>query len=145
MENRPDSSDENTRPMKETQLRKAFNTKGFDPGASSVKILLWYFIDTLIFRSGIIPFSVILVAILRLFGAKIGKDVRVKPSIHIKYPWKLTLGDHSWLADCYIENLAPVVIGKNVCVSQQAMLVTGNHNFKRTTFFMVRLARAQFR
>lgn len=123
--------------MKETQLRKAFDTKDWTPGASAVKVLLWYFTDTLIFRSGLVPFSVILVAILKLFGAKIGKDVRVKPFIHIKYPWRLTLGDHSWLADCYIENLAPVTIGKNVCVSQQAMLLTGNHNFKRSTFDLI--------
>ncbi|MFD2161043.1 WcaF family extracellular polysaccharide biosynthesis acetyltransferase [Paradesertivirga mongoliensis] len=120
--------------MKETQLKKAFDTKDWTPGASSLKVFLWYFVNALIFRSGIIPFSVILVGILRLFGAKIGKDVRIKPFIHIKYPWRLTLGDHSWLAECYIENLAPVTIGKNVCVSQQAMLLTGNHNFKKSTF-----------
>ncbi|HEY0054479.1 MAG TPA: WcaF family extracellular polysaccharide biosynthesis acetyltransferase [Pedobacter sp.] len=121
----------------ETQLKKAFDTKGFNHGASTFKVLLWYFVDALIFRSGIMPFSVVLVAILRLFGAKIGKDVRIKPFVHIKYPWRLTLGDHSWLADCYIENLAPVIIGKNVCVSQQAMLLTGNHNFKLSTFDLI--------
>jgi putative colanic acid biosynthesis acetyltransferase WcaF len=123
--------------MKETQLHKAFDTKGFTHGASAIKVFLWYFADTLIFRSGIIPFSVILVSILKLFGAKIGKDVRIKPFVHIKYPWRLTLGDHSWLADCYIENLAPVVIGKNVCVSQRAMLLTGNHNFKKSSFDLI--------
>lgn len=123
--------------LKQTQLRKAFDTKDFNHGAPMIKVLLWYFTDTLIFRSGIIPFSVILVAILKLFGAKIGKDVRVKPFIHIKYPWRLTLGDHSWLAECYIENLAPVIIGKNVCVSQEAMLLTGNHNFKKSTFDLI--------
>lgn len=120
--------------MKETQLRKAFDKKDFSPGASSLKIFLWYFISTLVFRSGLMPFSVVLVAILKGFGAKVGKDVRVKPFVHIRYPWRLTLGDHSWLADCYIENLAPVVIGKNVCVSQRAMLLTGNHNFKKSSF-----------
>lgn len=120
--------------LQKTQLKKAFDTTGFDVGASGLKQLLWYFTSAIFFRSGIIPISVLLVAILRLFGAKIGKDVRIKPFIHIKYPWKLTLGDHSWLAECYIENLAPVVIGKNVCVSQNAMLLTGNHNYKKPTF-----------
>lgn len=120
--------------LKKTQLKKAFDTAGFDVGASGLKQLLWYFTSAIFFRSGIIPVSVLLVAILKLFGAKIGRDVRIKPFIHIKYPWKLTLGDHSWLAECYIENLAPVVIGKNVCVSQNAMLLTGNHNYKKPTF-----------
>ncbi len=81
--------------------------------------------------------SSILVLILRLFGARIGKDVRVKPYIHIKFPWKLTLGDHSWLAECYIENLTDVYIGRNCCVSQGAMLLTGNHNYKSEGFDLI--------
>lgn len=91
----------------------------------------------LFFRSGLIPVSSVLVFILRLFGAKIGKDVRIKPYIYIHYPWKLTIGDHSWLAECRIENLAAVIIGKNVCVSQNAMLLTGNHNYKSSDFDLI--------
>ena len=123
--------------MPQTQLRKAFDKKDFQAGASPVKIILWYFTSTLFFKSGLIPFSTILVFMLRLFGARIGKDVRVKPYIHIRYPWKLILGDHSWLADCYIENLDQVTIGKNVCVSQQAMLMTGNHDYTSSSFDLI--------
>lgn len=119
------------------QLRKRFDTKDFDTGASTLKQLLWYFTSCVFFRSGLVPFSVVLVWLLKLFGARIGKDVRVKPYIHIKFPWKLTLGDHSWLAECYIENLAPVIIGKNVCVSQKATLMTGNHDYKSTGFDLI--------
>ena len=119
------------------QLRKSFNKKNFNAGASSLKILLWYFTSMFFFRSGLIPFSSILVAILRLYGAKIGKDVRIKPYVHIYYPWKLTMDDHSWLAECRIENLAPVTIGKNVCVSQKAMLLTGNHDYKTPDFDLI--------
>ncbi|GGE44480.1 hypothetical protein GCM10011413_08270 [Pedobacter psychrotolerans] len=75
-----------------------------------------------------------LVFFLRAFGAKIGKDVRIKPGIQIKYPWKLEVGDYSWLADCYIENLDWVKIGNHCCISQQAMLMTGNHNYKKISF-----------
>ncbi len=120
-----------------TRLLKSFDTNGFNAGAPAFKQLIWYFTSVFFFRSGLIPFSVVLVAILRAFGAKIGKDVRVKPFIHIKYPWRLELGDHSWLAECYIENLAPVIIQKNVCVSQKAMLLTGNHNYKKTSFDLI--------
>lgn len=80
------------------------------------------------------PFSSILVFILRLFGSEIGKEVRIKPGIHIKYPWKLEIGDYSWLADCYLENLDWIRIGKNCCISQKAMLMTGNHNYKKASF-----------
>lgn len=123
--------------MQNTQLRKAFNKQGFEIGASKLRQLTWYIISLVVFRSGIMPFSNVLVLLLRLFGARVGKDVRIKPGINIRYPWKLTLGDHSWLADCYIDNLDEVKIGKNVCISQQAMLLTGNHNYKLVDFNLI--------
>lgn len=123
--------------MSSTTLRKKFNKKEFKVGASSTKVYCWYLVHVLCFKSGLVPFSSILVGILRVFGAEIGKDVRIKPGIHIRYPWKLQLGDHSWLADCYIDNLDLVSIGKNVCISQQAMLMTGNHDYKSSTFDLV--------
>lgn len=120
--------------MVHTTLTKNFDKKAFRTGAPAAKVYCWYLIDVVCFKSGLIPFSTILVGILRLFGAQIGKDVRIKPGIHIRYPWKLRLGDHSWLADCYIDNLDMVIIGKHVCISQQAMLMTGNHDYKSRTF-----------
>ena len=123
--------------MEQTQLHKNFNTGDFKIGASLLKQLLWYFTDVIFFKSRIIPFSSILVFLLRLFGSKVGKDVRIKPGIHIKYPWKLKIGNYSWLADCYIENLDWVRIGENCCISQQAILITGNHNYKRRHFDLI--------
>ena len=121
----------------QTRLKKEFDKKDFDAGASGLKIFCWYFTSMFFFRSGLVPVSSILVFILRLYGAKIGKDVRIKPYIYIHYPWKLTIGDYSWLAECRIENLAEVSIGKNVCVSQNAMLLTGNHNYKKVDFDLI--------
>ena len=83
------------------------------------------------------PISTVLVFLLKLFGAKIGKHVRIKPYIYIHYPWRLSIGDNSWLAECRIENLAKVTIGKNVCVSQNAMLLTGNHDYKTINFDLI--------
>jgi putative colanic acid biosynthesis acetyltransferase WcaF len=120
-----------------TQLVKNFDTKDFVIGASWVKQILWYLTSCLFFRSGLVPFSAVLVSILKLFGAKIGQDVRIKPFIYIKYPWKLEIGDYSWLAECFIENLDFVTIGKNCCISQKAMLMTGNHNYKKSSFDLI--------
>lgn len=119
------------------KLKKTFDKKEFKTEASCLKLICWYLISLLFFRSGLIPSSNILVLILKLFGARIGTDVRIKPHIHIKYPWKLHIGDHSWLADCYIENLDYVIIGNNVCLSQQCMLLTGNHNYKQESFDLI--------
>ena len=72
---------------------------------------------------------------MRLFGAKVGKGVNIKPCINIKYPWLLEIGDYTWIGEnVWIDNLARVKIGNNVCVSQGAMLLCGNHNYKKSTF-----------
>lgn len=122
---------------KETQLQKDFDKKGFKSGASTFKMICWYFTSIIFFRSGLIPFSSVLVFILKLYGAKIGKGVRIKPFIYIYYPWRLTIGAHSWIAECRIENLDDVIIGENVCISQQAMLLTGNHDYKKVSFDLI--------
>jgi putative colanic acid biosynthesis acetyltransferase WcaF len=64
--------------------------------------------------------------------------VCIKPHVHIKYPWKLTIGDHVWIGEqVWIDNLADVKIGNQVCVSQGAYLLTGNHDFKKETFDLI--------
>jgi len=123
--------------LNKTQLNKNFDTGDFQIGASALKQFLWYFTDVFFFKSRIMPISSVLVFLLRLFGARIGKQVRIKPGIHVKYPWKLIIGDFSWLADCYIENLDLVTIGENCCISQQTMLMTGNHNYSKISFDLV--------
>ena len=73
--------------------------------------------------------------LLRAFGAKIGKGVQIKPGLRVKFPWRLEVGDHSWLGeDVWIDNLDQVSIGANCCISQGAYLCTGNHNWSRSTF-----------
>ena len=76
--------------------------------------------------------------LLRLFGANIGKGVIIKPSVIIKYPWNLSIGDYTWIGEnVWIDNLSQVTIGSNVCISQGAMLLCGNHNYKRPTFDLI--------
>src|SRR6516225_8838965 len=107
-------------------------------GASRLKQITWYCINVLFFISPIFPGSGIKRFFLRLFGAKIGDGVVLKPSINIKYPWKLKIGDHSWIGEkVWIDNLAQVDIGNNVCVSQGALLLTGNHDFTLATFDLI--------
>jgi putative colanic acid biosynthesis acetyltransferase WcaF len=122
--------------LNKTQLCKSFDKQNFDPGASRFRICCWYMVSLLFFRSGLMPFSNVMVFILRLFGAQIGKEVRIKPSIYIRYPWKLFIGDHCWLADCYLDNLDYLYIGENVCISQQAMILTGNHDYTNPGFHL---------
>jgi putative colanic acid biosynthesis acetyltransferase WcaF len=103
--------------------------------ASKLKQITWYITNALFFVCPLNPSSGLKKILLRLFGAKIGKAVVCKPGINIKYPWKLEIGDHSWIGEkVWIDNLAHVTIGKNVCLSQGAMLLTGNHDYTSETF-----------
>ena len=112
----------------------AYNNTAYHPG-STIKILFWYFVNAFFIMSHVIPFSGLRVALLRLFGAKIGEGCILKPGINIKYPWKLSIGNNCWIGEnVWIDNLAEVKIGDNVCISQGAMLLCGNHNYKKTTF-----------
>ncbi len=104
-------------------------------GAGKLKQMIWYFTNILFFTNSINVFSGLKVFLLRLFGARVGQGVLIKPAVNIKYPWKLEIGDHVWIGEkVWIDNLAPVRIGSSVCISQGAMLLTGNHNYKLPSF-----------
>jgi putative colanic acid biosynthesis acetyltransferase WcaF len=114
-----------------------FNNSWYTPSASKLKQVLWYTVNAIFFKSSF-PVSRVKVRLLRTFGAKIGKNVNIKPSVNIKYPWKLEIGDNSWIGESvWIDNLGEIIIGKNVCISQGALLLCGNHDYKKTTFDLI--------
>ena len=107
----------------------------YSPGVSLWKQLLWYYIGFPLVKSGLIPFSGFKVWLLRAFGASVGIGVRFKPGVCIKFPWKLSIGDHSWIGEnAWIDNVGIITIGDNVCVSQGVYLCTGNHDWSLPTF-----------
>lgn len=111
-----------------------YNNSWYRPG-SSIKRLIWYFVNEVFLRNPFNPSSGLKVVTLRLFGAKIGNNVVIKPKVNIKYPWKLTIGNHCWIGEnVWIDNLAEVIIEDNVCISQGAFLICGNHNYKVSSF-----------
>ncbi|MDQ3191484.1 MAG: WcaF family extracellular polysaccharide biosynthesis acetyltransferase [Bacteroidota bacterium] len=113
----------------------SFDNKWFKPGASGIKRVLWYYVNIVFFLSPLFPSYKLKVKLLRLFGAQVGKRVIIKPSVNIKYPWKLNISDNVWIGEnAWIDNLAIVNIGANVCISQGALLLCGNHNYKKSTF-----------
>lgn len=120
--------------MKTTDL-SSFTTGNFDKGAGFIKQTLWYFINALFVRASWNPFMGIKIALLKAFGAKIGKGLIIKNNVCIKFPWKITIGDNVWLGEyAWIDNLDYVTIGSNVCISQGALLLTGNHDYTRPSF-----------
>lgn len=111
---------------------------GFDRGAGVLKEGLWLVASFLLFRLCPFSFSALKCFVLRVFGAKIGRNVTIKPQVKITFPWKLTVGDHVWLGEeCWLLNLERIVIGSHVCVSQRAFLCTGSHDFKQPRFDLI--------
>jgi len=73
--------------------------------------------------------------VLRLFGAKIGKKVLIRPSVHIQYPWKLSIADYSWVGDnVVLYSLGQITIGSNTVISQRSYLCAGTHDYKKESF-----------
>jgi len=113
----------------------SFTTGDFDKGAGKLKITLWYFVNALFVRASWNPFMGVKIWLLKAFGAKIGKGLVIKNNVIIKYPWKLSIGENVWLGEgCWLDNLDYITIGNNVCVSQGALLITGNHDYRKSDF-----------
>ena len=119
--------------MRTTDL-STFNNEWFKPGPR-LRRFAWYFTNIIFFKSSIFPVYSIKRGLLRVFGASISRGVLVKPCVNIKYPWLLTVGENTWIGEnVWIDNLAEVKIGANVCLSQGAFLLTGNHNYQLPSF-----------
>ena len=119
------------------QLAK-FNNDGYSPGRSRMVQALWFFLGGPLVRCSLVPSSILRAWLLRLFGARIGHGVVLKPGVRVKYPWRLSVGDNSWIGeDCWVDNLEQISIGSNVCVSQGAYLCTGNHDWSDSSFGLI--------
>jgi putative colanic acid biosynthesis acetyltransferase WcaF len=91
---------------------------------------LWFAVDALVFRSPLVTSYRLKRGLLRMFGAAIGRNVLIKPDVHIKSPWHLTIGDNVWIGErAWIDNFVEVRIGANACISQGAYICTGNHDW----------------
>ncbi|MFC1605465.1 putative colanic acid biosynthesis acetyltransferase [Pseudomonadota bacterium] len=68
-------------------------------------------------------------ALLRAFGARIGRKVHIYNTAVIYFPWRLEIGDWSAIGEhAFIYNLGAIRIGTNVTISQRAHLCAGTHD-----------------
>jgi putative colanic acid biosynthesis acetyltransferase WcaF len=69
--------------------------------------------------------------LLRAFGARIGREVHIHPTVRVAIPWNLEIGDWSAVGfDVLIYDLGPVRLGQRVTISQRAHLCAGSHDFR---------------
>jgi len=115
-------------------LSKARVPPGFR-GRPAWFVQIWWIVQALLFH----PSPQLLYGwrrfLLRLFGARIGRGVLIRPSVSVTYPWKLSIGDWSWIGDhVTLYTLGEITIGESAVVSQLSYLCTGSHDYTRPTF-----------
>ncbi len=127
-------NDEGPNPVNLRHDLRGFTGAGYNRGRNSLWQVAWLLISGLVVVRWWCPGGVRL-RILRFFGATIGNGVLIRHRVRIHWPWKLTVGDGSWVGEeVWILNLEPVTIGENVCVSQGVLLCTGSHQRDSRTF-----------
>lgn len=106
-------------------------------GRNAFVVQLWWLVQTLFFNTSPQVFYGWRRFLLRLFGAKIGKKVIIRPSVKTTYPWKVSIGDYSWIGDdVVLYSLGEIEIGNNVVVSQKSYLCTGSHDYLTKSFLI---------
>lgn len=114
-----------------------YSAKGFDRGRSFYFEAMWQVAQALLVRS---PWSCssLRTAVLRLFGAKIGRAVTIRAGVRVKFPWRLQVGNHCWIGeDAWFDNLAEIRVGDHCCISQGVYLCTGSHNWQKLQFDLI--------
>jgi putative colanic acid biosynthesis acetyltransferase WcaF len=111
-----------------------YDNSDFDRGAPRWKRGLWVVVRCVFFQNPCPWGSAFRSALLRSFGAKIGKGVSIG-NVNISFPWRLVVGDHVWIGDDVgILSLAQVTIESSVCVARRSFLCTGSHDMRREDF-----------
>lgn len=111
-----------------------FTGTGYDKGRGIAWQVAWMAVSGLVTTRWWCPL-VLRIALLRAFGATIGDGVLIRHHVRIHWPWKLSVGNNSWIGeDAWILNLEPVAIGSDVCISQAVLLCTGSHDRRSPTF-----------
>jgi putative colanic acid biosynthesis acetyltransferase WcaF len=104
-------------------------------GRSAFIVQLWWLVQSTLFAWSPQFMYGLRRFLLRLFGAKIGKNVLIRPSVRVTYPWKLSIGNYSWIGDdVELYTLGEILIESNVVVSQRSYLCTGSHDIASPAF-----------
>ena len=107
-------------------------------GRSAAVVQLWWLVQTTLFSLSPQFMYGWRRLLLRLFGAKIGKNVLIRPTACITYPWKIRIGDRSWIGDhVVLYSLGEIEIGNDVVISQKSYLCAATHDYTKPSFDIV--------
>lgn len=108
---------------------RRYDQSWFDRGRPGWYILLWWLVQAIAFPLTPHSFHLARIFLLRRFGARIGQGVSIRPTARFTYPWKIQIGDYSWIGDdVVLYSLDKITIGKHCIISQKSYLCTGSHD-----------------
>lgn len=104
-------------------------------GRSAIVVQLWWLVQSTLFGCSPQFMYGWRRWLLKLFGAKVGKNVLVRPSVKITYPWNVSIGDHVWIGDeVVLYSLGEIEISANAVVSQRSYLCAASHDYSKPNF-----------
>ena len=115
-----------------------YNSSQHERGRSSLIVILWWLVQGVCFPLSLHNFNGFRVWLLRLFGAKIGRGVVIRPTAKFTYPWKIAIGDCSWIGDdVVLYSVDCINIGCHCVISQKSYLCTGSHDLSDRSFSLI--------
>lgn len=120
---------------KEFQNLSLFRLPSGFRGRSAVVVQLWWLVQKSLFAMSPQFMYEWRNFLLKLFGAKVGFGVIVRPTVRVTYPWKVSIGERSWIGDnAELYSLGEIVIGSDVVISQRSYLCAATHNYATPSF-----------
>ena len=100
---------------------------------------LWMLVGKPLFRLSFHNWHRFRASLLRLYGAKLGRGVSIRPTADIEVPWMIDIDDDATIGDhAILYSLGKIRIGKRAIISQYAHLCAGTHDYTDHTFRLIR-------
>ena len=104
-------------------------------GKSAICVQLWWLVQASLFRLSPQFAYGWRRMLLRVFGAQVGEGAIIRPSVRITYPWKVSIGAHSWIGDrTELYSLDRIEVGSDCCISQDCYLASASHDIHSLSF-----------
>jgi len=117
---------------------RQYNPSEYDRGRPGWFVLLWWLVQAIAFPLSPHTFNSFRQSLLRLFGAKIGTGVVIRPTARFTYPWKVEIGDYSWIGDDVVfYSVEQIRVGCHCVISQKCYLCTGSHDIQDSAFGLI--------
>lgn len=117
---------------------RTYDSSNLQRGRSQWYVMIWWFVQAIAFPLSLHNGNRFRSWLLRLFGAEIGQGVIIRPSARFTFPWKVKIGDYSWIGDQVVfYSIDQINVGCHSVISQKSYLCTGSHDPETRSFALI--------